>query len=278
MNITDFSGYRHFVLTWLSSQPNRGHGMKSQMADYLRCKLAYVSRVLSGQVHFTPEQALRLAHFMKLTPLETKYFRLMVDCERASSEELRKEIFDEMNAFKKNIHSQDQKEGLQQIVFTESQQSEYYASWHVSAIHMALTIPGLNSCEKLARDLSIPLNKVQQVLDSLTACHLIEAYEAGGATKYRVLHDRIHGDPAASNANHHLCNWRQKAIENIHCKQKDDYHYSAVVSLSSEDYESIRQILRKAVKTSVDINKTSEPKHLAALNIDWFKLNHDGLV
>lgn len=264
-SVFERKSYKEFLKTWLSEQPNNGHGLKSKLAIFLRCRLAYLSRVLNGDAHLTPEQAARVARFLGLNSVESRYFRLLVDLERAGTADLKEILSAELNELKRSNYSIKARLNIEQPLDALAEQ-EYYASWQISAAHLALTIPGTDSVEKLAQTLNLPLERTRQLIATLKQCGLITEKSGKLAVTNRV----IHGDHRSINARRHLVNWRQKAIDVVQFFEPENLHYSAVVSLSQSDFHKVREILSQSLERSIQTIKSSEEKTLAAINIDWF--------
>jgi hypothetical protein len=72
--------------------------------------------------------------------------------------------------------------------------------------------------------------------------------------------------------NLHRRNWRLKALEKVSQQKEADLFYSSVVSLSHEDFVSVRKTLLLEVEKFSKKIEQSEPKKLACINIDWFEV------
>jgi transcriptional regulator with XRE-family HTH domain len=64
-------------------------GTKAQLAEAAECQSTYISQVLHGKAQLSPEQAERIARYLKLGKEETNFFMLLVHKERAGSKELK---------------------------------------------------------------------------------------------------------------------------------------------------------------------------------------------
>lgn len=265
LNVFEFGHYKDFLRTWLQNQPHNGRGLKSKLATSLRCRLAYLSRVLNGDADLSPEQALRVAHFVGLASIEARYFRLLVDLGRAGNAELRDAIQVDIETLKKTAYSTKERLRLDQPLDSDAENA-YYASWHISAVHIALTIPELDSVDRLSKALRLPREKINQIVTTLIQCGLVA--DRGG--KLSVIKSLMHGDPKGSSARRHLSSWRQKAIEAVQFYEPENFHYSGVVSLSHADFNNIRKLFAESIERAALTIKTSKEETLAAMNIDWF--------
>jgi transcriptional regulator with XRE-family HTH domain len=65
------------------------YGYQSKMAKAAGCQRSFLSQVLNGTVHLTPEHAVRIAGFWQLDAAGTDFFVTLVMLGRAGNEELR---------------------------------------------------------------------------------------------------------------------------------------------------------------------------------------------
>src|SRR4051812_16016478 len=92
--IVAYSDYKAFLRDSIAARPKGGWGVKSSLAQAMRCETAYVSQILNGASHLSLEQAQAVCRYFKLGKPETHYFLLLVQRARAGTPELR-EYFDE---------------------------------------------------------------------------------------------------------------------------------------------------------------------------------------
>ena len=102
MKIFDFSNYREFLFYKLKSD-NRS-GKFHNLARKLAIQRSFVSQVLNGKKNLSLELAADICLYLKLDTLETNYFLLLVQIERAKTEHL-KEIFKKQLADLRRTHS-----------------------------------------------------------------------------------------------------------------------------------------------------------------------------
>ena len=70
---------------------------------------------------------------------------------------------------------------------------------------------------------------------------------------------------------HHL-NWRIKAMERSETLLENDLMYTAQISISKNDLETIRELGINFIKTVNDLAKPSAPEELVNINIDLFQI------
>lgn len=56
-DIFDYDDYKKYLHDLLLSQPSKGHGFRSRLAEVAGCRVSYVSQVLNQDMDFSLEQA-----------------------------------------------------------------------------------------------------------------------------------------------------------------------------------------------------------------------------
>lgn len=200
--VFDYDDYKGFLKDWLKNQPKGGHGLKSAMADSLRCQPAYVTQVLNGAGNFSLEQADSLTAYLGLGEAEAEFFLLLVQWERAGSKSLR----DHFQKAVERIRTQRMvlKERLRiEAGLSEQDQSRYYGDWRYTAVHMLITIPKFQNRQSVAARLNLSKTAAAEILDFLVRTGLAEL---AGDT-YRVTKSRLHlgnDSPRATETSHEL--------------------------------------------------------------------------
>lgn len=70
----------------------------------------------------------------------------------------------------------------------------------------------------------------------------------------------------------HHTNWRMKAIQKMDTRENDELFFTSPLSMSASDFAKIRELLAKAIQSSLEICKDSPAEDVFALNIDLFKV------
>ncbi len=235
MKITEAATYREVLHAQIRKNPQRGY--KGELAVAMRIHSSYLTRVISGDVHLTPDQAADLAGFWKLSERETRAFLLLVMRERAGSPALRKSLDQQLA----EIRAQDTKLSTQIEVEegVEDDHSLYYSSWHYPAIHVLLLNPLTRSAEKLSSMLQLPRNVVLTALAELVRMRLAEKTSG---TEWRPIVRDMHLPDQEMWAPINHASWRQKAALRIAERRKDELHYSGVHTCTKGDHERIRKL------------------------------------
>lgn len=265
-SVFDFSSYKIYLRA-LCGQKGTRSGLKSAIAVEARCSTTYVSHVLNGAQNFSLEQAERLNRLLKHSHEESHYFLLLVHRERAGTVSLR-EYYDrqiqEVQQSRRNIQ---RRLGKDEPLSGEDL-SRYYSSWMYGAIHVALSIPRLQTASDLAKKLQIAEAKVRQILEFLT----ITGLARNNNGRFTIGPTHIHlGNKSVSIGKHHT-NWRMRAIDSLNYETTQDLHYSAAVTLSQQDVEKIRDYLLGVIQAAADTIEKSKEEKIYCLAMDFFNL------
>ncbi len=133
MNVFQHNDYRQVIDEWIQSESDRG--AKGRLAKAAQCSPSWITRVLTGNVQLTPDQALGIALYLELAENEIDYFLYLVDLERAAHPQLQQRIRKKLDSLKSEARY------LRSSVHTESEISDadimkYYSSWVYSAVHV----------------------------------------------------------------------------------------------------------------------------------------------
>lgn len=265
--IFEYKDYRRLIKDTLDSE-RFGRGSQAQLADHLNVKSSFISQVISGKQDFNLESAYKTAEFLGLNPIETRFFLLLIQLERAGTVELRRhfqEQIDEVLVQQNKIQSHVSRE---QKVLSDEDMLDYYSSWHTIAIHLAVRNPEIKDQSDLSKLLGIEPRQVRESLALLERLKFIEREKNGWKTTNQSFH---FGKDSLALKNHHK-NWRLEAIRSLQGQDPKDIHYSAVLSIDEKAASEIRNILLKSISACDPHIKEAADKKVHALTIDFFPL------
>lgn len=268
--VFDYSSYKPYLEHRLGSKSQR-KGLKSKLASTIGIQPAYLSQVLNGLAHLSLEQAEAANTFFGHSQDEAHYFLLLIQKERAGTQPLAKYFDQQINEQLKKRMTLTKRLGSKNGLSKEDH-STYYSSWHYAAIHIALTIPQLQSAESLAIHFRLPQKRVQNVLLFLREKGLATIDSDGG---YRPGENFIRLGNDSPNIVQHHTNWRLSAVNSLHRETQDELHYSAVVSLSKKDIKKIKDRILEEIKNNIEIVKQSKEEELYSYCIDFFSLKEE---
>jgi uncharacterized protein (TIGR02147 family) len=265
-NIFEFSSYKTYLEQIFGGKQVRT-GARKKAADWIGCHTAYLSLVLNGEANLSLEQAFRLNDFLGHDPDEREYFLTLVQLERAGTKDLE-------SYFKEKIHQQilarstirgrlKSEEGL-----SHADQAIYYSKWYYACIHVLISIPEMQSRTALANHLHLPISVVSEVLDFLEKRGLAVVKEG----RYQIGPRHLHLPENSPYIGKHHSNWRQRALLSLDLPQKNDLHYSVVVTLSQQDAVKLRESMMDLIKSNMEIVSDSKEECAFGFSMDYFQV------
>lgn len=266
MNIFDYVKYVKFLQKWISLQPKNGHGVIRKWSEQLNVHSTLLSQILNGKKEISLEHADQLTEILSLTERESDYFMLLVLHSRAGTSNLRKKI--EKKIFTAQEESKKVSERLQvKNVLSEEAKARFYSSWIYSGIRNLSALPHMNTSEKIAEELGLPRDLVQQKLQFLLETQLCTQSDKG--LTYGPARTHVSADSFWVNQHHN--NWRERSQQMMHLRRESDLFFSFPMSLSNRDAEMVRKLIPVWIEQIHNIVGPSESETVRCLNIDFFK-------
>jgi len=266
MSIFEFHSYKTYLEARVGPRTQR-RGIKSALAGALRCQPTYISQVLHGQAHLSPEQGALVNDFFGHSKEEGHFFLLLLLRDRASTEKLRVYFGEQIEAALSRRMLLTARLGARNQL-QEEDRARYYGSWHYAAVHIALTVPGLSSPKSIANYFKMPLGKVNEVLQFLREKGLAVQREdsfTSGDSFIRL------GNDSPLIYRHHS-NWRVQTMEALDREGARDLHYSGVVSLSQNDAIRLKDKMLERLKEDIAMIRESPGEDVYAYCLDFFTL------
>lgn len=267
-SIFTFKDYRRFIKDAFLHLPKKGFGQAAKLAAHLGVQSAFISQVLKGEKSFSLEQGLDTARFLNLNELETDYFLLLLQHDRAGTREYKLHIESKIKALSAHA-SQLVNRVKHDMALSPEEQATFYSDWIYSAVRLSTLLPGLHTPAALAKSLDVPLSEIARVTEFLVRAQLLRQESGKYATGPLSTH--LPGNSPWIKSHH--TNWRLKAIERLRLADEDSLHYSAPMTLSLRDMKKIKELLVAAINQTDEILKPSPSEALVCLNIDWFKIS-----
>lgn len=265
--IFEFTDYRLYLKSHLKQLPKKGRGELTKISAHLRVNTTLLSQVMAGGRELSLEQVFDLSEYLGHTELESEYFSLLVQCERAGTQKLK-------NHLRRRIELK-QQEALQlsrrishEKELSELERSKFYSSWVYSAIHLFTSLrddDGMSLLE-IAERFRLPKAKTSEILQFLLSAGLIE--ESSGRFKMGVQSTFV-GKDSPELLKHHS-NWRVQAVRKSESLTERELMFTGQVSLSRKDFAKIREQITELIQAVAVTTKDSKPDDVACLNIDWF--------
>lgn len=267
LSVYEYSDYKKYVLDWIERAPNGGRGQRKALAEAIGCQTPFITHVLSSTYHFSPEQAEACARWMGLNDKDIEFFIFLVLRQRAATKTLERVFTKQISRRKEQRAVLKKRVGIRETLTLEDQVT-YYSDWTYAAFHMAVLNPELRTLESLQSWFRLPRNRVVRTVDFLISRGLV----AQNGNSFKALTPVLYLDPASPLITAHHSHWRTRALEAIKANPSAGMHYSGVISLSTQDYEDVREKLAQLLEQVANKVRDSKDEKLACLNFDWFEL------
>ena len=265
MTVFEFTDYKAFLRQYIANLPKKGRGEINKIAAHLRVHPTFISQVLRGDKDLTAEHAYHLSSFLGLQPMESEYFLLLVQHERAGTNEFKtyykKKIAETKKASLNIANRLDEHRRL-----NEQEQAIFYSNWIYLYVWLFTSVEDGQTMEAVAEKLSLTRAKTAEILAFLKSTQL--CLEENG--KFRMNTQHIHlGVNSPFLSRHHL-NWRMKAMQRADDLNEEELMFTSPISISRKDFKKIREEIVALIKSTSTIIKHSPAEDVACLNLDLF--------
>lgn len=267
VSIYDFSDYRLFIKKRFLEMPKKGYGQSHKLAVYLGVHTTLISQVLKGLKTLTLEQASMACEFLGMTEMESEFFLLLVQMDRAGNEPLRKILKRQIQEMKqKSSELANRLQATKKL--TEENRAVFYSDWAYSAVRQMTAIKGFQNLDAIAEHFAFSKKQTKLILDFLLSTGLCKD-ERG---KIIVGPSSTHLESTSPWVRVHHTNWRQKALQEMRREEPAKLHYTAPMTLSKADALKIREMVVQFLEQVDKVIEPSPSEELHCLNIDWFKV------
>jgi uncharacterized protein (TIGR02147 family) len=267
ISVFEYTNYRSYISDRLQQMPKKGYGQARNLSSFLKVHTTLVSQVLKGLKSFTLEQASLASEFLGLNDMETEYFLLLVQMDRAGNESLRKNLKRQIERLREKSSELINRLKSDRVL-TEERRAIFYSDWTYSAIRQLTAIPGFQSLDAISQYLRLPNRKTKDAIEFLLEVGL--CVEERG--KIKIGPSSTHLESTSPWVRSHHINWRQKAIESMTNDEPAKLHYTCPLTISKEDALRIREKITKLLEEFDEVLVPSPSEQLRCLNIDWFSL------
>lgn len=261
-----YRSYTTYLLDALSARSENRRGIRKQLAQAISSQPAHVTQVLKGDSHLTLEQALATSQFLIHDRDETNFFRLLVEYERAATENFKAFLEKELEIVShEGLNNLKKHTGLDSTM-TDHDRAIFFSNWLYSAVLVISDIPNYDNPSTIAETLKVPEIHVNKVFEFLDRAGLI-VLKDGRITSKTPLQE----NPNPISARNSI-NWRLKAIDSMGSREKTDFHPTATFTVSKSDFLRIKESLTNTLKEVHTIQGKSKKEVLVCLNLDLFKV------
>lgn len=265
ISVFEFTDYKSFLRSAIKMMPNKGRGQINKIADTLGVYPTLVSQILSGDRNFTPEQIYKLCIYFALSPIDSDFLILLVQKERAGTQEFKEYFESKIEALRKSRLDLATRFGKKKEI-NESDRTQFYSAWINSAVWLYASVKDGQTIEAISKRLNISPLKTVEIVELLTRIGMC-SLENG---KVKMLNQHIHLEYGAANLEKHHLNWRLKAIQRIEDIKKEELLFTAPISISKKDFLVVREEIVKMIKKATKIVIDSPAEDVACINVDFF--------
>ena len=261
-----YKSYREFISARLETD-DFGRGSRKKLAEFLGVQKSFVSLVLSGKFDFTPEHVFKLSNFLRLDEEDRDCLLLMINRDRAGSNELKNFYADQIKKIRterETVSSQVRAESS----LSESEYSLYASKWFYIAIHMCLRNPHLREINKIAKYLRLSFEEVSKALKVLERLGFAENIK--GEWHSKVARYNANKESPGLRTMHTNC--RHLAIQSLDSPDQKDMHYSLVLSIDKNAVEIFRKKILELVKSFEPVIEKAADDQVVAFSLDLFKV------
>lgn len=261
----DSKDARTFVKKWIKAQKNEGRGQGRKIAEAIGCSTVLISQFLSESRQLSLEQGEKLARFMQLSRLEMKYFMLLLQRDRAGTKNLADYFEEDLSQLRLLAQRVDLRLNVNSSLSKEDQ-TEFYSSWHYSAIRLLSAVSNYNTPEDFAQRLQLSRETVSQSLEFLLRTGLCIQEK----NKINLGPQQTHLSAQNPLSLVRQIQWRTKAFSNMQQKQSADLFYTAPLTISKADYQIWREKMVNLIKELNALAIKSNAEELYCFQFDLF--------
>jgi uncharacterized protein (TIGR02147 family) len=259
----DYTDYKDYLRDRLEST----HGLISRLAEASGCQRSYLSRVIHGDVHLTPDQGHKACEYWRFSLEESEYFMTLLELGRAGTPSYRSHLerkITHLQRMNENIAKRLQRKKLPTRSAVNGE--IYYSTWLLSALHVAVGIPKLQTPRSLANHLQIPLELVENGLRKLEDLGLVRNIDE----RWTFASEDIHVPKESPWVACHHNNWRQRSILDAQRASPDSTHFTNVQAMDRKAYQQIRRLIGELIDSAAQIADPAPSEELVCFNIDLF--------
>lgn len=258
--------YRDALREWAKSLPKGARGAKARLARALSISPSHLSQVLSKKRRLSPSQAFELGKAMGLPREQCEYLGLLATLEECPSGGFKKQIELRLQAMRvENLSARKSISPCRDL--SPAERRAFHSSWINPAVHLyCQTSPTGRTREEISRRFHLPRRALDRSLAFLTGIHLL----AARGRHFHALEANTHLAPGLEETREMHKNWRLKASAKSEHLTDHELMFSALASISRENFSNAREILSRAVREVCTLAKSSPPEEVVHLAVDLF--------
>lgn len=268
-SLFEYESYKQFFNDRLESLPKKGHGEMLRAAKHLQIHTSLMSHIFRGEKDLSFEQACALCEYMGLNSLESEYFTLLIQRDKAGTRLARRMIQDKVERIRSDTRKVSSRISYEKKL-DDSSRGTFYSNWYYSAIRLMTALESSSdSLQNIAEELQLPTSTISKVIDFLLRQGLI----VKEGHKLSVGPNSTHIDADSPFSFSHHRNWRLKALERSGNLKPEELMFTSPMMISKKDQIIIRNEILGLIESSGKIAEPSPSERLVCLNIDLVNIN-----
>lgn len=267
MSIFEVTEYREWFFQWLKSKPKGGHGELSKIAQFLDVNSTLMSQVLAKRRDFSLEQGFKLCQYFSFNHLESRYFMLLLQFERAGTHDLKSYFERELKEIKKESGQIKNRVKTDKEI-SDTDKSFLVSTWKPTALLVYTGKETGVSLEEIEAELGVSKEEARGLAEKLLEMGLIQL--SGG--HYKTGFMRLHIPKGSSFLLRHYSNWRLRAIDRSDQINDDEVMYTSVSSISEKDLAKIKEKLLSWISEYAKNVSASPAERVVCFNLDFFRV------
>lgn len=262
-----FTCQTHFqFLRTVFNSKNSERGLLSRASEALGVHPSYLSRAIKGENNLTPDQGFTLGEFLGLDENEKEFLFILIQRDRAGSQKFKEELSRKLERIKddKNDLGRDFNSPNTPSII----EATYYSSWMYSAIHILLSIEEYNSVAKISKALWISEKEVEKKLNALEGMGLVEQKKSN----WILTNKKLFISNVSPFAHSYHTSWSNRINSTFATIDSKDIRYTGVHSISSSDWEKLKEMIRNFLKSLNPVIEPSKEEVLVVVRVDAGKL------
>jgi uncharacterized protein (TIGR02147 family) len=241
----------------------------AELAKRTAIQPTYLSNVLKGRAHFSSDQLYSIGKFLELSEPELEFVLLLLEWERCSVKERKRELGKRLEAIRQEHLSTASHVTAKKVIPQDLASSEYYLDPLVKVVHVFLTIDRYGKDPKLiAEALRISPEYLGRILETLVRLGYTEAKPAGGYA-IRVKHRHLPDESPLCLP--HQALMRSRSLEQFQRLSRGKrYGFSATFSATPDTRAKIQAEFLEFVKKAEALVGASKETHVFQMNFDLF--------
>jgi uncharacterized protein (TIGR02147 family) len=273
--LLQYNDFRSYLADWINDRKSQGlPGSNRWFALKMEINsTSWLTSVLKGKKGLSKESANRLSQVLKHSPVESRYFELLVQFNLARTVQERTLLYAELLALQK----------VNDVRTLEASQYDYYTAWYHTAVRSVIGMYTFTDCEgdheAIASMVIPPLTsaQVRKSIKLLISLGLVDVDSKGllSVTASAIASGESVTSLAIENFQQETIRLAQESMDRI--APKDRYIGTATVGISEKAIDQIRRVLIDTSNKIAEIaNADSGSDRVYQVNFQFFPMSKQG--